>query len=100
MFQTIRLLAAFQRRLSKQFEKSHNSSVEQAGRYVNLIIDEIEYLADNTDSEKFISHIRKYYRCAKVKSHLISYRQTENNIEIEVIRVLHQRMDIDNRLNE
>ncbi|MCO5236504.1 MAG: type II toxin-antitoxin system RelE/ParE family toxin [Chitinophagaceae bacterium] len=77
-----------------------NWSLEQADRYINLIFDEIEYLSDNPNSGKDFSHIRKNYRCAKVKSHLIFYRLIEKQSEIEVIRVLHQRMDIENRLSE
>jgi toxin ParE1/3/4 len=77
-----------------------NWSLEQADRYVNLTFDEIEYLSDNPMSGKDFSHIRKSYRCSKVKSHLIFYRFIENQSEIEIIRVLHQRMDIENRLND
>lgn len=77
-----------------------NWSLEQADRYINLIFDEIEYLSDNPNSGKDFSHVRKNYRCAKVKSHLIFYRLIEKQSEIEVIRVLHQRMDIENRLSE
>ncbi|WP_369331483.1 type II toxin-antitoxin system RelE/ParE family toxin [Danxiaibacter flavus] len=77
-----------------------NWSVEQADRYINLILDEIEYLADNPASGKDFSHIRKNYRCSQVKSHLIFYRIVDKQNDIEVIRVLHQRMDIENRLNE
>lgn len=76
-----------------------NWSVEQADRYVNLIFDEIEYLADNPVSGKDLNHIRKEYRCSKVKSHLILYRLVEKN-GIEIIRVLHQRMDIVHQLQE
>ena len=76
-----------------------NWSLQQADRYVNLIIDEIEYLANNPDSGKDFNHVRKNYRCSKVKSHLIFYRLIENQIDIEIIRVLHQSMDIENRLN-
>jgi toxin ParE1/3/4 len=72
-------------------------SKEQADRYVNLIFDEIEYLAANPFSGKDKSHIRKNYRCAKVKSHLVFYKINDEN-NIEIIRVLHQRMDIENRL--
>ncbi|WP_324556630.1 type II toxin-antitoxin system RelE/ParE family toxin [Agriterribacter sp.] len=38
--------------------------------------------------------------CSKVKSHLIFYRLIEKQNEIEIIRILHQRMDIENRLND
>jgi len=77
-----------------------NWSLEQADRYANLIFNEIEYLAANPTSGKDITHIRENYRCSKVKSHLIFYRITDQQTEIEIIRVLHQRMDIENRLND
>ncbi|MCO5239338.1 MAG: type II toxin-antitoxin system RelE/ParE family toxin [Chitinophagaceae bacterium] len=77
-----------------------NWSLEKADRYVNLIFDEIEYLADNPNSGKDFNHIRKNYRCSKVKSHIIFYRLTDKQNNIEIIRVLHQRMDIENRLSE
>ncbi|WP_375303811.1 type II toxin-antitoxin system RelE/ParE family toxin [Niastella sp. OAS944] len=36
------------------------------------------------------------YRASKVKSHLIFYRIV--NDVVEIIRILHEQMDIDNRL--
>jgi len=77
-----------------------NWSLEQADRYVNLIFDEIEYLTDNPKSGKNFNHIRKNYRCSKVKSHIIFYRLVDKQKDIEIIRVLHQRMDLENRLSE
>ena len=77
-----------------------NWSLEQADRYINLIFDEIEYLAGNPNSGKDFNHIRKNYRCSKVKSHIIFYRLADKQSDIEIIRVLHQRMDIENRLSE
>jgi toxin ParE1/3/4 len=73
-------------------------SVAQADRYYSLIIDEIEYICKNIDSGKSMEHVRKGYRASKVKSHLIFYRV--NTGTVEVIRILHERMDIDNRMNE
>lgn len=74
-------------------------SLDQADRYYNLIFDEIEYICKNANAGKSMEYIRKGYRVSKVKSHLIFYRiSTENTIEI--IRVLHERMDIENRLND
>jgi toxin ParE1/3/4 len=72
-------------------------SKEQADRYYNLIIEEIEFVADNFMIGKSAEQTRKNYRVTKVKSHLIFYRKTENNI-IEIIRILHERMDIPGRL--
>ncbi len=74
-------------------------SVEQADRYYNLIIDEIEYIAQNFESGKSMEHIKKGYRASKVKSHLVFYKIFDENT-IEVIRILHQRMDIENRFND
>lgn len=75
-------------------------SIEQADRYFNLILDEIEYLAQNPTSGKDYSHIRKGYYRAKVKSHFIFYRIDLKENQIEIIRILHQQMDIENRLND
>lgn len=75
-----------------------NWSVSQADRYHNLIFDEISYICKNSTAGKSMEHVRKGYRASKVKSHLIFYRVLNNTIEI--IRILHERMDIDNRLND
>ena len=77
-----------------------NWSVKQADRYYNLIFDEIEFIAKNSLSGKDYGHVRKNYRCSRVQSHLIFYRITANKEEVEIIRVLHQRMDIENILPE
>jgi toxin ParE1/3/4 len=72
-------------------------SKEQADRYYDLIIGEIEYISDNFMSGKSAEQTRKNYRVSKIKSHLIFYRKEENDI-VEIVRILHQRMDIKNRL--
>lgn len=77
-----------------------NWSKVQADRYVNLIFEEIEYVAENPLHGKDFSNIRKNYRCSKVKSHLIFYRTVVKQNLIEIIRVLHQSMDIENRLGD
>lgn len=78
---------------------AENWAVEQANRYYNLIIDEIEYIADNLDMACDFGKIRKSYKYSKVKSHLIFFKKDKTN-EIEVVRVLHERMDIESRLAE
>ena len=75
-----------------------NWSVTQADRYYNLIFDEIHFICRNVNAGKSMGYIRKGYRAAKVKSHLIFYRIQNNTVE--VIRILHERMDIENRLND
>ena len=77
-----------------------NWSIEQADRYLNLIIDEIEYLAQKPDSGSVFSSVRKGYYRSRIKSHFIFYRIDHKNDVVEIIRILHQRMDIGNRLSE
>ena len=75
----------------------HKWSKEQADRYYNLIIEEIEFIADNFMIGKSVEQTRKDYRVTKIKSHLIFYRKIENEI-VEVVRILNQRMDIKKHL--
>jgi toxin ParE1/3/4 len=75
-------------------------SVEQADRYYNLLFDEIEYITEHPLSGRNADHIRKNYRCTKVKSHLIFYRYKKLEKKVEIIRILHQSMDIEERMNE
>ncbi len=44
-----------------------------------------------------MEHIKQGYKASKVKSHLIFYRKGEDQVT-EIVRVLHQRMDIEDRL--
>ena len=68
-------------------------SKEQADRYYDLIIGEIEFIADNYLIGKSAEQTRKDYRVTKIKSHLIFYKKAENET-VEIVRILHQRMDI------
>jgi toxin ParE1/3/4 len=73
-------------------------SIEQADRYYALIFDEIAFICSNTATGKSLEHIRKGYSSSKIKSHIIFYRIL-NNSTVEIIRILHERMDIENQLN-
>jgi toxin ParE1/3/4 len=75
-------------------------SAEQADRYLNLLFDEIEYLCLKPKSGNDFGYVRKGYFRSRVKSHFIFYTINEEKNEIEIIRILHQQMDIENRLNE
>ena len=77
-----------------------NWSIERADIYLNLILDEIEYLAKNPKSGKDYSDVRKGYFRSRIKSHFIFYRINSEKEEIEIIRVLHQSMDIESHLKE
>ena len=75
-----------------------NWSIEQADRYYHLILDEIEYIAKNPFSGKDSSEIRKGYYRSQINSHFIFYRIQKKKNEVQIIRVLHQRMDIESQL--
>jgi len=75
-----------------------NWSTEQADRYVNLIIDEIEYLSLKPESGLNFGNIRKGYFRSKVKSHFIFYKINTKREELEIVRILHERMDIESHL--
>ncbi len=75
----------------------HKWSKQKADRYYDLLIGEIEFIADNYLAGKSVEQTRKNYRVTKLKSHLIFYRKVENST-VEIVRILHQRMDIKKRL--
>ncbi len=78
---------------------AENWSVEQANRYYNLVVDEIEFVSENFETTKDFGSIRKDYRYSKVKSHLIFFKKIENT-KIEIVRILHEKMDVKNRIND
>ncbi|MDO5105831.1 type II toxin-antitoxin system RelE/ParE family toxin [Capnocytophaga sp.] len=73
-------------------------SAKQADLYYNLLIDAIEDLAQNPSQGIDYNRVREGYYKAKMKSHFIFYRIKEDENCIEIIRILHQRMDIDTHL--
>ncbi len=75
-------------------------SEEQANRYLDLIFDEIEYLTLKPQSGTDCTAIRKGYFRSRVKSHFIFYKINTSKNELEIIRILHQQMDIEHHLEE
>jgi toxin ParE1/3/4 len=73
-------------------------SIAQADRYYHLIFDEIDFICKNPIAGKPMEHIRKGYRAAKVKFQFIFYKVEKDTVQI--IRILHERMDIENRLDD
>jgi toxin ParE1/3/4 len=72
-------------------------SIVQADRYYNLIIDEIEFISSNPLLGRTIDYIKEGYKSTNVKSHVIYYKQIEDEA-ILIVRILHQRMDSENRM--
>ena len=74
-----------------------NWSLGQANHYYRLIYQEIEFILEDFENGKDIGKIKQGYKQAKVKSHLIIYKKADDEI-IEIVRILHEMMDIPNRL--
>ncbi len=77
-----------------------NWSLQQADKYFNLLLNEIEYISENPYKGKDYSHIRLGYFKAQFKRHFIFYKIDKNGGIVEIIRVLHQQMDVEENLNE
>jgi toxin ParE1/3/4 len=73
-------------------------SIEKAGRNYNLIFDETAFIFKNPKTGKQMVAVRKSYRANKVKSHLIFYRVV--NDRVQIVRILHESMDIESRLDD
>jgi len=74
-----------------------NWSLNQANNYYRLIYQEIDFIVEDFKSGKDIGEIKSGYRQFRVNSHLIIYQKAEDGI-VEIVRVLHQMMDIPNQL--
>lgn len=56
-------------------------------------------LADNQETGNTCDHIRRGYRKFPNGSHVIFYRSIGNN-EIQIVRILHKRMDVASALRD
>ncbi|WP_298146304.1 type II toxin-antitoxin system RelE/ParE family toxin [Flavobacterium sp.] len=74
-----------------------NWSLNQANHYYRLIYLEIEYIVEDFEGGNDIGNIELGYRQFRIKSHLIIYRKAEDGV-VEIVRVLHQMMEIRNQL--
>ena len=71
---------------------------EQRDLYLRMLDTSFQQLAANPLKGKDCSDIRDGYRKLNAGSHVIFYRQQSID-SIEIVRVLHGRMDIDTRLS-
>jgi toxin ParE1/3/4 len=71
---------------------------DQRNRYLSHLDEALHLLAQEPDRGRPCDEIRQGYRKYYVGRHVIFYRQA--GPDIEIIRILHERMDIDSRLSE
>lgn len=74
-------------------------SENQADKYYQMLLDNFNEVANNPDLGKNYSIITENLLGWRAGRHLIFYRKMEEN-EIEIIRILHEQMDLKNRIKE
>lgn len=78
---------------------ARNWGAEQADRYIRAIRSACEALAAGPTRGRPIDEIRPGYRKLAGQLHFLFYRVTDSGL-IDVVRILHQRMDVAARLND
>ena len=73
--------------------------VHQRNIYLSQVDGAFHDLSEMPGKGRKCDHIRAGYWKYKVGKHFIFYRSI-NKKEIEIVRILHERMDIPNRLDE
>jgi toxin ParE1/3/4 len=74
-------------------------SEKQADKYYKMLVDNFNEIARNPGLGKSYSEITNNISGFKVGRHIIFYRIIHDN-EIEIIRILHEQMDLKNRMEE
>jgi toxin ParE1/3/4 len=74
-------------------------SEQQADRYYNLLLDSSQDIANNPELGKNYAEITNDLFGLKTSRHIIFYRKRINQ-PIEITRILHDRMDLKNRIIE
>jgi toxin ParE1/3/4 len=77
----------------------HNWGVAQAERYILGIREACEALADGRRKGRLADDIRPGYRKLPVGSHVLFFRITDGG-DIDVVRILHQKMDVAGRFED
>lgn len=71
----------------------------QADKYYYQLLEFCQEVADNPNVGRKYSQITKGLRGFKANKHIIFYRLSGEN-EIEVLRILHEKMDLKNRIKK
>ena len=74
-------------------------SEKQADRYYQLLLDTFQEIANNTIIGKKYEGIGTLIFGYNAGRHIIFFRRLDEN-EVEIIRILHEQMDLKNRLTD
>lgn len=72
---------------------------DQAEAYVRVIQHAVELVADNPLIGRPCDEVRAGYRRHTAGSHTLYYRVGSGGDMVEVVRILHKRMDVDRHLD-
>ena len=73
-----------------------NWSLKQADNYIKQIIAQIDRACSNPELGRQIFSIKPNHRMIKINSHFIVYKVDGKYLKVD--RIVHERMDIPNRL--
>jgi len=74
-------------------------SEDQADRYYRMLLENCKEVANNPELGKNYSGVTENLFGFKAGRHIIFYRWIEDN-EVEITRILHEQMDIENRIKD
>ena len=74
-------------------------SEQQADNYYNLLLESCQNIADNPNLGKQYDGITSELYGLKTNRHIIFYRISSEQY-VEITRILHEQMDLKNRINE
>ena len=74
-------------------------SEEQADKYYEMLLDNCQTLADNSSLGRNYDGIATDLFGIRAERHIIFFRRIQQN-EVEITRILHERMDLKNRITE
>jgi len=74
-------------------------SENQADKYYHMLLEYCNEVACNPEIGKNYSGVTENLLGVKAGRHIIFYRKLEEN-EVEITRILHEKMDLKNRITE
>ena len=74
-------------------------SENQADRHYQMLLETCQQIANEPNIGKKYEGIRDDLYGLKISRHIIFYRKSPNSL-IEITRILHERMDLKNKINE
>jgi toxin ParE1/3/4 len=74
-------------------------SEKQADKYYNMLLEYCQELAENPSFGKNYNEINDDIFCFKASRHIIFYKKLKED-SIEIVRILHNKMDFKSRIQE